>query len=262
MKNFAAVLAFFALTSVAHGYQEKIVRDGDKLTGSWISDDATERSGRAPIAGNFYAYEGTILSTDLTCDQVSDKVKGLISDWHLFPRINLYALTYCTKPSGAKSQTDFIYALDAWVPEAVPVVPDFLKAHQGMQFLGETLQFFQVTSMDVNTTQSLGKLTGTSLKVIHSAQDSKPYSGTDTWWPDYNARADLVQQTNEGEFLRYIGQKFGCSEVDAFEQALKTANFVYFADAFTLHLSNAQTVDFWFGFGSTRQCKTGPCFTN
>ena len=45
-------------------------------TGSWTSEDATERSGRAPIAGNFYAYEGTILSTDLTCDQVSDKVKG------------------------------------------------------------------------------------------------------------------------------------------------------------------------------------------
>lgn len=263
MKNFARAALFLALTSNAFGYQEHIVRDGDKLFGSWTSsDDASLRSAHAPIAGNFYAFDGTILSSDMNCDQVAAKVRGLTSDWHLFPHINLYALTYCTVPTNGKSQTDFIYAIDAWTPDAVPIIQTFLKAHEGIQFLDQTLQFYAVTGIDVNTIQSLGILTGTSLKVVHSAQNSQPYSGTDQWWPDYNSRANLVQQTDESKFLDYIMQKFGFAEVPAFQRALTTANFVFFTDAFTLHLSNGQTVDFWLGFGGTRQCKTGPCFTN
>ena len=256
MKNFATVALFFALTSVAQGYQENIERNGDTVRASFSNGP----SDRAPIAGNFFVHSRTLLDTTLTCDQFLAQVKVLISDWHLYPHINSYALTYCTVPQAGKTEIDFTYGVDAWSPEAPPIIQAFLKDHQGIQFAGQALDFYAVTAMDVKTVQSLGNLITGHLTMIHSAESWQSYSGTDQWYPDYVGKGKIIQQTDENVFLNYVGQKFGDAEKTAFQQALGSANFVTFSDFFTLHLESGQKVDFWLGFGSSRTCGTVPCF--
>lgn len=257
MKNFAMVILFLALTSAAQAYQEKLERIGNTLRGSWVSQE----SARVPIAGNFYAFNFTYVSKDLSCDDFAAKVHSMISDWNKYPNLNLYALTWCTVPADAKSSTEFIYAFDTWVPEAVPQVVPFLKDHQGVGFEGEPMNFSKVVGIDVNTVLSLDVLKGTALTLIHSAQSSKSYSGTDQWYPDNYARSKIIEQTQETVFLDFVARDFGGAEKTAFQQSLPSANFVGFSDFFTLHLEDSQIVDFWLGFGDTRSCKTQPCFS-
>jgi hypothetical protein len=214
-----------------------------------------------PIAGNFYAFSGTFVSQDLSCDDFLAKVHGLIADWTAYPHLNLYALTVCGPTANAKSSTDFIYGFDAWVPAAVPEDQAFIKAHQGVAFQGRALDFYAVTSIDVNTELGLDQLSGTALTAVHETSFASTFSGTDTWYPDYSGRVKLIQQTNEKAFLDYVDDKCGASEMSAFKQALGSANFVQFGDFFTLHLADGRQVDFWLGFGSSRNCGTQPCFT-
>ena len=269
MKSLALSAFLLTLSSLvcgsAFGYQEHLIRNGtqvwDTLTAS-ASDSTAFSSELAPIPGNFYAYSHAFLSTDLSCDQFLAQVKQLATDWNLYSHLNLYMLTYCRGTADSKPEIDFVYAIDAWVPAAVTEDQAFLKAHQGAAFLGEELRFQAVRSIDVQTILTLAKLTGSSLTAIHSATHVETFSGTDLWFPHYNARLKILAQNDKSAFLSYVMQDFGSSEATAFDQALAAANFVDFSDFFTLHLENGQSADFWLGFGGTKNCGTQPCFSS
>jgi|GEM_PF-3641685 len=267
MKNLALIAGLLALSPAAYGYQERIERSGDRVSAAQFSPADAVVAGRgpvalAPIAGNFYAFTGTFTSKDLTCDQFIAASHQMISDWNLYPHLNLYALSWCSGQQGQQSSTEFIYAIDAWRPEAVAEAQAFLKAHRGLQFLGQTLWFSAVKRLDVKTTLSLGVLGANGgLKPIHSSDAWSEFSGTDQWYPANYEKAKIVAQTDLDVFMDWVGKTFGGDERAPFKEALVNSNFVQFSDFFTVHLENGQKAVFWLGFGSSRKCGAQPCFS-
>ncbi|MFI5361607.1 MAG: hypothetical protein ACHQ49_06535 [Elusimicrobiota bacterium] len=266
MKNLALVAGLVALSSAAFGYQERIERNGDRVVASWISPAGAAVSGRepaekGPIAGNFYSFTGTFPTKDMSCDQFLANIHGLISDWNRYPHMNFYALSTCSGSTGGPSSTDFIYAVDAWRPEAVAEVQAFLNAHRDLEFQGQKLWFSQVKHLDVKTTLSLDVVKSNGgLRLILSSDARSEYSGTDQWYPANYAKAKTVVQTDLDAFLDWVGRDFGADQKTPFKEGLATANFVQFSDFFTLHLENGRKVDFWLGFGASRKCGAKPCF--
>ena len=174
----ALLACFYSVTALA--YHEHIEHVGSTVRGTW---NVIPSRSAMPIPGNFYAYSSSYRTKDLNCDQFIDKIHALISDWNKYPHLNLYALTYCFPAPSGEYETDFIYAFDSWVPQAVPVDQTFLKDHQGLIFQGQNLDFSLVTSMDVKTILTLAKHVTNEIIEIHSAGATETVSGTDVWYP-------------------------------------------------------------------------------
>ena len=259
MKNLAALILLVTISSSAFALQQNIQHIGNKVLGSFTS--VNETSSVIPVAGNFYAFEGTFSSTTLSCDDFTAQIHTLIADWNKYPDLNLYALSYCTVPASFTSQTIFLYGIDAWSDKAVPEDAAFLTDHQGVSFQGQTLQFYKVTSLDANIDLTLDSLAANGgLTLNQEAKASKSFTGTDQWYPDNVARANLIQTNSLSTFLNFVGTQFGADQVPLFQKALTVSNFVNMSDSFTLHLENGQTADFWLGFGANKNCGATACY--
>ena len=266
MKNLSIIACLVALSSSAFAYQEKIERNGDDVRASWtspadVSITGSELSAFNPIAGNFYAFTSTFETKDQTCDQFLAKIHALISDWKKYPHANMYALSNCSGQAGKGSTTTFLYALDAWRPDAVASVQSFLSDHRGLPFEGQTLWFSLVNKLDVKTALTLGNIKPNgNLTAVHAANAWSEFSGTDTWYPTNSAKSKVVLQKDLDVFLNWVAGTYGNDEKAPFREAVAGSNFVMFSDFFTLHLENGKTGDFWLGFGASRRCGAQPCF--